>query len=90
MIHNLKQVRSWRLGIVVGAVAFSLVYLPAAFAGNKGFATCKTGQTKMCDNKKSKGACVKDKEIAKNQQKGYTFPAGGGNNPCPGDPVSPI
>jgi hypothetical protein len=88
MPHNVQQLRSLRLGIAVGAVAFGLVYLPSAFAGNHGFAKCKDGQTKMCDNK-GRGACVKNGEITGKENLGWTYPAGGGINPCARDPISP-
>jgi hypothetical protein len=88
MSQIIQKISSWRIGVAVGAVAFGLVCLPAALANDKVKTCKKEGDSKMC-NSKGKSECIHAKNIAQKQEEGYTFPAGGGDNPCAGDPVSP-
>ena len=89
MSQNSQPPRSWRNGIVAGALAFGLVSLPAAFAEDGKIRICqKPKQTKMC-SPEGKPTCAKTKNIAEKEEKGFFIPAGGGDSPCPNEPASP-
>ncbi len=87
MNQNTSWISSWKLGVAVGAVAFGLVYLPAALAGDK-VKECKPDQTKMCDTN-NKPVCIQNVKVDQKQDEGFTFPSGGGNSPCATEPASP-
>jgi hypothetical protein len=83
MKENHRRNLSWQLGMTIGAVAFGLVYLPAALAGHKA-KVCESGETKMCD-KKHESICAKNSEVTDKQNHGYTVAIGG---VCSGDDTS--